>query len=179
MQEVLFFCILSLMTKLQDEVQASLEKYALEYKVLGCDPELADTAAFCGEYGFTLDQSANAIIVASKGEEPKFCCCLVLANTRLDVNKTVCKLLGVKRASFASGEQTKELTGMEIGGVTPFGIPEDLPLYVDAAVMSRQEVVTGGGNRSSKMLLNPTELRKLPNVQVIDGLAKPKFDRSE
>jgi len=35
-------------------------------------------------------------------------------------------------------------------------------------------VVMGGGNRSSKLLLNPNELTKLLNVVVVEGLAKPK-----
>jgi prolyl-tRNA editing enzyme YbaK/EbsC (Cys-tRNA(Pro) deacylase) len=164
------------MSKLHEKVEAALTTHGLEYKAIDCDPTLADTAVFCQHYGYSLDQSANAIIVASKSESPQFCCCLVLGNTRLDVNKAVCKLMGVKRASFASGEQTKELTGMEIGGVTPFGIPETMPIYIDAAVMQRPEVVTGGGNRSSKVVLNPEELKKLPSVQVIAGLAKPKTD---
>jgi prolyl-tRNA editing enzyme YbaK/EbsC (Cys-tRNA(Pro) deacylase) len=162
------------MTLLQTAVYDALEKWGLQYRELGCDPQLADTAAFCEAYGFEFGQSANAIIVASKGAEPKFCCCVVLGNTRLDVNKTVCKLLGVKKASFASADQTKELTGMEIGGVTPFGLPDNLPIYVDAAVMDQAEVVTGGGNRSSKVILDPQELQKVPNVQVVDGLAKVK-----
>lgn len=162
------------MSILQSRVQAALEANGLEYKELECDPALADTAQFCETYGFGLDQSANAIIVVGKGAEPKFCCCLVLATTRLDVNKAVCKLLGVKKASFASAEQTKELTGMEIGGVTPFGLQEGLPIYVDAAVMDQKEVVTGGGNRSSKVILDPLELKKLPGVQIVESLAKPK-----
>jgi prolyl-tRNA editing enzyme YbaK/EbsC (Cys-tRNA(Pro) deacylase) len=162
------------MTMLLDKVRAALEKWGLEYKVLECDPELADTAQFCEAYGFGPDQSANAIIVVGKGSEPTFCCCVVLATTRLDVNKAVCKLLGVRKASFAFAEQTKELTGMEIGGVTPFGLPADLPIYVDAAVMEQKEVVTGGGNRSSKVILDPKQLNKVPSVQVIEGLAKPK-----
>lgn len=162
------------MSELQGKVQAALDVLGLRYKVLDCDPALADTAQFCEAYHFKLEQSANAIIIVGKGAEPKFCCCLVLANTRLDVNKAVCKLLGVRKASFASADQTKELTGMEIGGVTPFGLPDDLPIYVDAAVMEQKEVVTGGGNRSSKTILDPLELKKVPNLQIIDGLAKPK-----
>ena len=157
-----------------DKVEQALEGRGIAYKVLECDPSLADTAQFCEAYGFGLDQSANAIIVVGKGAEPKFCCCLVLATTRLDVNKAVCKLLGVKKASFASADQTRELTGMEIGGVTPFGPPADLPIYVDAAVMTQKEVVTGGGNRSSKVILDPKELRKVPSLQVVENLAKQK-----
>lgn len=162
------------MSKLMDTVEAALDGWGLVYKVLDCDPELADTAQFCEAYGFDPGQAANAIIVVGKGAEPKFCCCLVLATTRLNVNKTVCKLMGVKKASFASAEQTKELTGMEIGGVTPYGLPDSLPIYVDEAVMAQKEVVTGGGNRSSKTILDPQELKKVPNLQVVEGLAKPK-----
>lgn len=98
---------------------------------------------------------------------------VLLGTTRLDVNKKVSELLAVKRLSFAGEETTLDLTGMMIGGVTAFGIGE-LPIYVDGAVMEQAQVVMGGGNRSSKLLLNPRELTKLPNVVVVEGLAKPK-----
>jgi prolyl-tRNA editing enzyme YbaK/EbsC (Cys-tRNA(Pro) deacylase) len=162
------------MAKLLPKTETALTDAALAHKVFACDPALADTAAFCEHYGFAPDQSANAIIVAGKADPTKYACCVVLATTKLDVNKAVCKLLGVKRASFASGEQTKELTGMEIGGVTPFGIPASVPIYVDAAVLEQPEVVMGGGNRSSKVVLNPQELPRFPGVQVVEGLARPK-----
>ena len=124
-------------------------------KILGCDPELADTAAFVEHYGFTLDQSANTILVASKKVEPtKYAACVVLASTRPDVNKAVCKLLEVKRASFVSGEETVAQTDMMIGGVVAIGI-ENLPIYIDQAVMDQEKVIMGGGNRSSKLLLDP------------------------
>jgi prolyl-tRNA editing enzyme YbaK/EbsC (Cys-tRNA(Pro) deacylase) len=162
------------MSELLGKTQAALDQAGLQYKVLGCDPSLADTAAFCEHYHFKLERSANAIIVAGKADPMKYACCIVLATTKLDVNKAVCKQMGVKRASFASGEQTRELTGMEIGGVTPFGLPPGIPIYVDAAVLAEQEVVMGGGNRSSKVILNPQELQKFPGVEIIQDLAKPK-----
>jgi len=70
-------------------------------------------------YGYSPDQSANCLLLGSTKGEPKFACCVVLANCRLDVNKVVRKKLGVRRLSFANPELTKELTGMELGGVTP------------------------------------------------------------
>jgi len=162
------------MTILLGKTQAALDTAGLVYKELDCDPALADTAAFCEHYNFELGQSANAILVAGKANPTRYACCIVLATTRLDVNKAVCKQLGVKRASFATGEQTKQVTGMEIGGVTPFGIPAGISIFVDAAVMQQSEVVMGGGNRSSKVILNPQELLKFPGVTVVDALAKPK-----
>jgi Cys-tRNA(Pro) deacylase len=162
------------MSILLPQAHAALERANISYKEIACDPELADTAAFCDHYGYALDQAANTIIVAGKGDPTKFACCIVLGTTRLDVNKAVCKKLGVKRASFATADQTRELTGMEIGGVTPFGIPTDIPIYIDAAVMAQSEVVMGGGNRSSKVLLNPKELIKLPGSEVVVDLARVK-----
>lgn len=139
-----------------------------------CDPDYADTAAFCEKYGFSPQQSANTILVVSRKVEPaRYAVCVVLAATRLDVNKKVCQLLGVKKASFADGETTVKMTGMMIGGVTAVGI-SNLPVYVDSAVMKQEKVIMGGGNRESKLVLRPSELKKLPNVKVVEGLATPK-----
>jgi len=162
------------MSLLLGKVQAALDSAGLKYRELDCDPALADTTAFCEAYHFKLEQSANAIIVVGKSDPLKYACCIVLATTKLDVNKAVCKLLGVKRASFASADQTRDLTGMEIGGVTPFGIPDDVPIYVDAAVLTDNEIVMGGGNRSSKIILDPHELAQYPGVRIVKNLAKPK-----
>ena len=142
-------------------------------EVIDCDPALADTADFCAAYGYELDDSANAIVVVGKADPPVFAACVVLATTRLDVNRTVRKRFGVRKASFASAEETRALTGMLIGGVTAFGLPADLPIWVDAAVMARPSVVLGGGSRSWKVRVAPEQLRKLTGTEVVDGLAAP------
>jgi prolyl-tRNA editing enzyme YbaK/EbsC (Cys-tRNA(Pro) deacylase) len=160
-------------TELHPDVKNFLDRSGIIYRVFNCNPELADTAVFCEHYGFLPRQAANTIITASKTDPVQFACCIVLGNCKLDVNKKVCQLLGVKKASFASSEQTVQLTGMMIGGVTPFGLP-DMPIFIDSAVLGESEVVLGGGNRSSKVLLAPAELTKLPSSQVVEGLAAPK-----
>lgn len=84
--------------------------------------------------------------------------------------------MGIKKASFADSEITKKLSGMEIGGVTAIGI-DDLPIYVDSEVMNAKEVVMGGGNRTSKVILKPSEILKLPNIEVVVSLAKPAMQK--
>jgi prolyl-tRNA editing enzyme YbaK/EbsC (Cys-tRNA(Pro) deacylase) len=140
------------------------------YRVMACDPDFADTAAFCERYGIAPEDSANTIVVIGKSDPPVYCACILLATTRLDVNRAVRKLLGTRKASFASAEETAEITGMMIGGVTPFGLPPGLALYVDAAVMARPEVVVGGGSRSRKLVVAPAVLVSVGGV-VVDGLA--------
>jgi prolyl-tRNA editing enzyme YbaK/EbsC (Cys-tRNA(Pro) deacylase) len=140
---------------------------------IDCDPALADTAQFCAAYGYAMEDSANAIVVIGKSEPPVYAMCVVLATTRLDVNKAVRKRLGTKKASFASAEDTEALTGMTIGGVTPFAAPQGLPIWIDAAVMSRDRIVVGGGSRSCKVVGSPAMLLELGGAEVVEGLATP------
>ena len=156
-----------------DAVLEQLDALGLAYEVVPCDPDLADTAAFCAAYGYAPEDSANAIVVVGKSDPPSYVMCLVLSSTRLDVNRVVRKRMGVRRASFASAAQTMELTGMAIGGVTPFGVPGDLPLWVDARVMDRPQVIIGGGGRDRKLLVPPATLAGHPEVTVVGGLAMP------
>jgi prolyl-tRNA editing enzyme YbaK/EbsC (Cys-tRNA(Pro) deacylase) len=160
---------------LHPRVRAHLEALGIGFEVMECDPALADTAAFVAAYGVPLDRSANTIVVASKGAEPTYAACVVLATTALDVNNVVRREMGVRKASFAAADPVRELTGMEIGGVTPFGLPPDTPVLVDSRVMDPDWIVLGGGNRSSKLRVAPEALRQLASVRVIEGLA---FERS-
>lgn len=142
-----------------------------QWEVIPCDPALADTAAFCAAYGYRADESANTIVVIGKGDPVRYAACLVLASTRLDVNKAVRNRLGVKKASFASADETLALTGQMIGGVTVFGLPEGIPVWVDARVTAQPRVVVGGGSRSCKVVCDPAVLRLIPGMEVVDGLA--------
>jgi prolyl-tRNA editing enzyme YbaK/EbsC (Cys-tRNA(Pro) deacylase) len=144
-----------------------------EYELFPCDPSLADTAAFCAAYGFAMQDSANTIVVIGKSDPPVYAACVVLATHRLDVNRVVKQRLGTRKASFASPDETATLTGMAIGGVTAFGLPAGLPLWVDAAVMGRDRVVLGGGSRSWKVIAAPSILLTVANVEVVEGLAAP------
>jgi len=144
-----------------------------EYELFACDPALADTAAFCAAYGFALADAANTIVVAGKSDPPRYVACVVLATHRLDTNHTIRDRLGTRRASFASAEETQALTGQELGGVTAFGLPDDLPIWVDAAVMERSRIVLGGGSRRWKVIAPPSILLTLPGVAVVEGLARP------
>ena len=149
----------------------ALDRFGLDYEVMYCDPALADTAAFIEAYGVPPERSANTIVVASKGAEPSYVACVLLATTSLDVNHVVRREMAVRKASFAGADPVRELTGMEIGGVTPFGLPPELPVLVDRRVMEPDWVVLGGGNRSSKLRLAPTALLALPATRVVANLA--------
>ena len=156
---------------IDERVRGFLDGLGLPYEVVAIDPAYADTAQFCERYGFPLEQSANTIIVGSKKEPRQYSACVVRATTRLDVNHVVRKLMGVPRLSFATAEETMALTGMMIGGVTVFALPESLPIYVDDQLMPLGYIILGGGSRSSKIKISPDVFTRLSAARIIPGLS--------
>jgi prolyl-tRNA editing enzyme YbaK/EbsC (Cys-tRNA(Pro) deacylase) len=162
-------------------VTADADRESLERSLAGrgghdlfaCDPTLADTAAFCAAYGFALEDSANTIVVVGKSDPPVYAACVVLATHRLNVNRAVRNRLGTRKASFASPDETRAITGHEIGGVTVFGLPAELTVLVDAAVMQRRRIVLGGGSRSWKVIAPPSILLTIAHAEIVQGLATP------
>lgn len=152
-------------------VQLQLDTLEVPYEIFPCDAALADTANFCAAYGFNPEDSANTILVIGKSDPPVYAACVVLATTRLDVNRAVRQRLGTRKASFAPAEETRAITGMEIGGVTVFGLPRGLPIWIDSRVVARDRIVLGGGSRSSKVIAAPEILLRLQGAEVVEGLA--------
>ena len=91
------------------------------------------------------------------------------------------KRLGVKKASFADPDQTRDLTGMLIGGVTALrAARRPARSGSTARVVERPRIVLGGGSRSCKVVGPPALLTAQPMVEVVDDLAvdQPPGERS-
>jgi prolyl-tRNA editing enzyme YbaK/EbsC (Cys-tRNA(Pro) deacylase) len=158
------------MELLAPAVAASITKKALmDVYVAGIDPDLADTAAFCEQYGIGLDVSANCVIVETKrGDTSSYVACIILATNRVDVNGVVRKYAEARKASFAPMDTAVRLTGMEYGGITPIGLPLEWLILIDSAVMKAGNVIVGSGIRGSKILVPASVLAQLPNAHIMD-----------
>jgi len=157
-------------TPTETRVLSRLYGLGIDFELLETDPAFADTAAFCEKYDYPVHHSCNTILVASRKGPLKYAACNLLAGTRLDVNKKVKKLMGVSKASFAPSDQMRQLTGMEVGGVTPFALSQDISLYVDQRVMKLPWVLMGSGGRNFKIKITPNVFT-LMGAQIVVDLA--------
>jgi prolyl-tRNA editing enzyme YbaK/EbsC (Cys-tRNA(Pro) deacylase) len=157
----------------EQAILAAVERLGVPFDLIACDPRHADTAAFCAVYGYPPERAANTIVVASRREPKQYAACVVLATTRLDVNHAVRDLLGAAKCSFASAEEMQALTGMTVGGVTVFGLPGGMPIFVDARVLALDWIILGTGGRNGKIRVSPGVLCRLPGAKVVEGLAMP------
>ena len=159
------------MSDISPQVLAQLTKLNLSYEVIQCDPELADTFEFCNHYGYKLEECGNTILAASKRGVKKYACCLVRGSDKVNINKTVRNLLEVSKISFATKDESEQVTGMTSGGITLVGLPESIPIFVDKKVLQMEKIILGSGNRNSKILLDTKDLQLIPNTQFIENLS--------
>ncbi|MFF9350360.1 YbaK/EbsC family protein [Streptomyces sp. NPDC014734] len=136
------------------------------------DPAIADTAVFVEHHGTDLlGRSANCVVVVGRrGGDVTSAACLVLSRSRVDVNGTVRKHLGARKASFAPMDLAVGGTGMEYGGITPIGLPAGWPLLIDPAVVEEEWVLIGSGRRRGKLIVPGKALAALPGAVVVAGV---------
>jgi len=142
-----------------------------EALVFEIDPALSDTETLCTTYALPLDPMGNAVLVTGRryGEEHR-CCCMVLANRRADVNGLIRTRLDVRKASFAHMEDAVASSGMEYGGITPVGLDETWPVWLDETVRDVDWLCIGSGVRRSKLIIHGASLLNLPGAQLVPGL---------
>ena len=140
-------------------------------QVVPIDPQYSDTDALNAHYALDPEATGNCVLVAGKrtGEE-RIAACVVRAPDFADVNHVVKKRMDVRKASFLPVERAVEMSGMEYGGITPVGLPEDWRLFIDGAVADRATVLIGSGVRHSKILVPGALLVALPGAERVGNL---------
>ena len=135
------------------------------------DPDLADTAACSEAYDLPLPAGANCVVVSGRrGGEERVAACVVPAHRRADVNNLVKRMLDVRKASFLAMDRAVEESGMDYGGITPIGLPEQWRVLVDESLLNVEVVIIGSGVRRSKILLPGRLLAALPRAEVVTDL---------
>lgn len=107
------------------------------------------------------------------GEQPL----LIVAsgNARID-NRKIRATFGGK-AKMLDAETVMELTSHPVGGVCPFGLATDLPVYCDESLHAYEEVLPAAGSPNSAVRLSPQRLADLAGAQWIDVCTLPESTR--
>ena len=157
---------------LNKDVFDHISKLAIPYQVVECKEEYADTYLFCEKYDYPIEFCANTILLSSKKPPNYHVACVLQGDKKLDVNNKVRKLMNSSKVSFASHEETVALTNMKSGGVTIFGLPNSIDIYVDSDVMNQPYLIFGSGNRNSKIIIEPNHLSQIPNIKLVGNITK-------
>ena len=91
---------------------------------------------------------------------------------RLD-NKKAKTVFGGK-VSMLGAEEVLEITSHPVGGVCPFGLPRDLPVYCDISLKTFDEVVPAAGSTHSAVRIAPLRMAELVGAQWVDVCQTPE-----
>ncbi len=143
------------------------------FLVAEISPSEADGHILCEHYNIKEECGYNCLIVECKRNDiVKHCALMVPVGYKYNMGSVVRKYTNSRTVSVANLDYVLKETGMEYGSITPVGLPDNWKILVDSSIKVQKNIVIGGGFVKSKISL-PVELfLKLPNVEVVEGIAK-------
>ncbi|KTC83973.1 MULTISPECIES: YbaK/EbsC family protein [Legionella] len=146
-----------------------------DIQVAEIDTASAGGQEFCTRYGFPFTMGANCVVVEGvRNEQRTFAACVALVGAQINFNSVVRKFLNARKVSLAPLDTVLELSQMEYGSITPFGLPETWKILLDSQLLNSPKIVIGSGLLKSKLLLPTEALVNLPGAVVREGLASNK-----
>lgn len=105
--------------------------------------------------GFPLDQTVKTLVVEMGVKS--YCLVLLPGNRQLDL-KRLAQVLGVKRAAMADAATAERLTGYLVGGISPFGSRQALPIVVEDRILRCEKVLINAGQRGTMLKMAPADI---------------------
>lgn len=135
------------------ELQTSTATVALAAEAHGVEPgQIAKTLAFrIGE---------QELLVVARGD------------ARMD-NRKLKERFGGK-AKMLDAETVVALTGHPVGGVCPFGLATELPVYCDRSLLAYEEVLPAAGAIHSAVRISPQRMAELVGAEWVDLCQVPE-----
>lgn len=78
------------------------------------------------------------------------------------------RYLGVSRITTASVEQVLDLTGYELGAVSPLGLPRPVRILADESILDQGTISIGAGIRNAGVIMKREDLLRILEVEMGD-----------
>ncbi len=111
---------------------------------LGCtEPEIAKTLSFL------VDEKPMVVVMAGDGR----------------VNSSKFKAQFHTKPHMVPRDEVEDLIGFQPGGVCPFAVNENIPIWLDISMKRFEYVHPAGGNEFTSVKITPTELEKISGAE--------------
>ena len=145
-------------------VTSALDEKGISYRFFRHPGQVRSLEQAARERGQRPEQIVRSIVFRLSEEEFVM---VLMAGPRQISWPALRSYLGHSRMTMASKEEVQEVTGYELGAVSPFGLPEPMRVLVDESVLEQAEVSIGSGVRNATVILKSADLMKaLGEVEV-------------
>jgi prolyl-tRNA editing enzyme YbaK/EbsC (Cys-tRNA(Pro) deacylase) len=149
-----------------ESVRAFLAARAPDITIVELDASTATVALAAAGHGVEPAQIAKTLSLRVRD---RTLLVVTSGDARLD-NKKVKAMFGGKPRLLAADEVVA-ITGHPVGGVCPFGLATDVPVYCDVSLKAFDEVVPAAGSARSALRINPLRLAELAEAEWVDVCA--------
>lgn len=142
-----------------ERVRVFLKERNRRLNIIEFDSDTSTAFLAAQALGTEVGQIAKSILL--KARDDKFFMVVSAGDARID-NKAVKNLVG-SRVRMASGEEVLEVTGFNIGGVCPFALKRDIPIYLDESLKRYDVVYAAAGTGNTALPITYQELCAITN----------------
>jgi Cys-tRNA(Pro) deacylase len=157
-----------------ESVRAWLQSHAPDLRLIEAHASTATVADAAETLGVAPGQIAKTLTVRAGGETFLL---VARGDARLDNQKAKAEFGA--RPRMLDAEETLALTGHVVGGVCPFGLATDLPVYVDVSLRDFATVYPAGGSRNASVEVAPQRLYQLVGKRWVDACKLPEETSQE
>ena len=151
-----------------EDVHAFLAQHAPDIAIIDQGASTATVAEAAETLGVEPGRIAKTLSVRL-GEQVVLI--VTRGDARLDNRKTKDRF--GQRPRMLGHEETEALTGHQVGGVCPFGLRTDLPVYCDVSLKAFDTVFPAAGSRTASVEITPQRLADLVGTGWVDVCQPP------
>lgn len=144
-------------------VRAYFAARQLEIPIIELEVSTATVALAAAAHGVEAGRIAKTLAFRINGNQAMLL--VARGDARID-NRKFKDCFG--RGKMLPAEEVVELTGHPVGGVCPFGLANELPIYLDQSLQAFDEVLPAAGAIHSAVRLSPQQLAELTGGQWVD-----------
>ena len=142
-----------------------LKQKKIPFEVVKYDHEEKGAAFASRASGFPLERTVKTLVV-DLGKK-QWTLVLMPGDKQLSMRR-LAKIRRVKRAAMADTRTAERITGYLVGGISPFGTRQKLPVVMEESILSFEEILINAGQRGTMLLMAPEDIKKAVVAKVAD-----------
>ncbi|HNX28399.1 MAG TPA: YbaK/EbsC family protein [Syntrophomonadaceae bacterium] len=144
-----------------EKVRKYLKSKNPELKIIVLEDDTSTSFLAAQALGTEVGQIAKSILFKTKDEN--FMMIVSAGDARID-NKAVKELTG-SRVRMANAEEVEQVTGFSIGGVCPFALQQEVPIFLDESLKRYDVVYAAAGTANTALPISFEELCRITGGQ--------------
>lgn len=139
-----------------ENIETFLNSQNIKFEIKNYSPLAKNAREAAEEMGMPEERLLKSLLLKSKSG---YILLLIPSSAKIDFNELSQRLN--EKYELAPPEDVADLTGYQIGTVSPFCLKTNIPIYLDKAALAMDFVGVGSGEKGKEIILRPNDLLKI------------------